>query len=132
MHAPAVATGAEEIPWILLSLCSQPRKDSGSSLAEVVYGTPLVLPIEFLQVEEFSVDQIVKKFSKLIDTSAFFSLPGKHNAGRLLPTLTADLFHAPLIWVRHSCAVPPLQRLYDGPYAVLHRSPCSFTPGVGT
>jgi hypothetical protein len=44
VHMPAVASWAEEISWILLSLCSQPRKDSGISLAEADYGAPLVLP----------------------------------------------------------------------------------------
>jgi hypothetical protein len=55
----------------------------------------LVLPNEFLQVDEFSVNQIIKKVSTIIDTLAF-SLPSKHNAGHLLPDkLPADLLHAP-------------------------------------
>ncbi len=64
-----------------------------------VYGAPLVLPNEFLQAEEFSVDQIVKKFSKIIDTPAI-SLPSQHIVGCLLPNeLPADLLCASLIWV---------------------------------
>jgi hypothetical protein len=35
---------------------------------------PFVLQNEFLQGKEFSVDQIVNKFAKIIDTPAF-SLP---------------------------------------------------------
>jgi hypothetical protein len=31
----------------------------------------LILPNELFQVEEFSVDDIVNKFSKIIDTPAF-------------------------------------------------------------
>ncbi len=63
--------------------------------AEAVYGAPLVLPNEFLQVEEFSVNQNIKKVSTFIDTLAF-SLPSKHNEGYLLPDkLPADLLHAP-------------------------------------
>ncbi len=42
------ATWAEEIPWVLLGL----------------FWYPLVLPNEFLQAEEFSIDQISKKFQK--------------------------------------------------------------------
>jgi hypothetical protein len=38
----------------------------------------------------------------------------------------------PLVWVRPGGLVPPLQPLYDGPYAVLRRSPCSFTIRVGS
>jgi hypothetical protein len=61
LHArDATATWAEEIPWVLLSLCSQPRENSSISPANAVYGPLLVLRSEFLQVEEYSVDQIIK------------------------------------------------------------------------
>jgi hypothetical protein len=52
----AAATWADEIPWVLLGLRSQPREDTGLSLAEAVYCVPVVLPNEILQVKEFSVD----------------------------------------------------------------------------
>jgi hypothetical protein len=38
------------------------------ALYRAVYGVPLVLPNEFLQVDEFSVDTISKKFVKILDT----------------------------------------------------------------
>jgi hypothetical protein len=45
---------------------------------------PLVLlPNEFLQADEFSVDQIFKKFTVIPDTPAL-SLPSKHNSGSQL------------------------------------------------
>jgi hypothetical protein len=56
-HA-AMVTLAKEIPRVLLGLRLQPRKDIGLSLAEAVFDTPLVLPNEFLQFNEFSIDQI--------------------------------------------------------------------------
>jgi hypothetical protein len=65
LRGRAVATWTDEIPWVLLSLRSQPREDKGVSPAEEVYGVSLVLPNEFLQVQEFSVDEIVNKFSKI-------------------------------------------------------------------
>jgi hypothetical protein len=71
----------QEIPWVLLGLCSQPREDTGLFPAEVVFGTPLVLPNEFLQAEEFSIDEISKIISKILDAPVF-SLPSKHNSGR--------------------------------------------------
>jgi hypothetical protein len=72
------------IPWVLLRLHSQPREDTGLSLAEAVVGTPLVLPNEFLQAEEFSVDQVYKKMFKILDAPVF-SLASKHNLGCQLP-----------------------------------------------
>jgi hypothetical protein len=38
----AAATWAKEISWILLDLHSQPREDTSLSLAEAVFGAPLV------------------------------------------------------------------------------------------
>jgi hypothetical protein len=77
LHAQATAANwAEEIPSVLLDLRSNP--------AEAIYSVALVLPNELLQVKDFSLDQILNKFSKIIDNPAF-SLPSKHNLGQQLP-----------------------------------------------
>jgi hypothetical protein len=56
-----------------------------------------------------------------------FSLP-RHNSSAQLPSeLPAELLSAPLVWVCRGGVIPPLQPLYDGPYAVLHRGLRSFT-----
>ncbi len=71
-----------------------------------------------------------QKISKTLHVSAP-SLP-RHNSSTDLPSeLPAELLSAPLVWVRCGDLVPPLQLLYDGPYAVLGRGPCSFTIRVG-
>ncbi len=52
----------------------------------------------------------------------------RHNSSTDLPSeLPAELLSAPLVWVRRCGLVPPLQSLYDGPYAVLRHGPSSFT-----
>jgi hypothetical protein len=65
-----------------------------------------------------------------------FSLPSKHNSGCQLPEeLPGGLLHTPLIWVHRDGIIPSLQRFYDSPYAVLHRSPPTPSPsksGPGT
>ena len=66
----AAANWSEEIHWVLLGLRAQPREDNGLSPAESVFGSPLVLPSEFLKNDECSVDSIVEKF-KNIDAPAF-------------------------------------------------------------
>jgi hypothetical protein len=83
------------------------------------------LPNEFLQNDELTVDSIVKKFSKTFHVSAP-SLP-RHNFSTNLPReLPAKMLSVPLVWVRRGGLVPPLQLLYNGPYAVLCHGPCSF------
>jgi hypothetical protein len=54
----ATATWSEELPFVILGLCAQPREDSGLSPAEAAFGAPIVLPNEFLQNEELSVDSM--------------------------------------------------------------------------
>jgi hypothetical protein len=116
---------------VLLGLRAQPREDTGLSPAEAVFGAQTVLPNEFLQNDEFSVDTIVNKFSKTLHGSAP-SLP-RHSSSTELPSkLPAELLSAPHVWVRRGGLVPSLQPLYDGPYAVLCRGPRSFTIRVGS
>jgi hypothetical protein len=75
LHARAAATWSEELPFVLLSLHAQPREDTGLSPAEAVFGTPVVLPNEFLKEDEFSVDETVKK-NKITLMLLLFPCPG--------------------------------------------------------
>ncbi len=115
---------------MLLGLQAQLREDTGLSPAEAVFGAPIVLPNEFLQNEEVSVDSIIKNFSKNLDVPAV-SLP-RHNSRPQLPSeLPAKLLFAPLVWVRCGGVIPPLHPLFDSPYAILRHGPRSFTIQVG-
>jgi hypothetical protein len=112
-----------------IGLRAQPREDAGLSPAAAVFGAQIVLPNEFLQNDEFSVDTIVKIFSKTLHVSAP-SLP-RHNSSNDLPSkLPAELLSAPLVWVRRGSLVPPLQLLYNGSprchCRLLGSRPCSL------
>jgi transposase InsO family protein len=90
----AAATWSEELPFVLLGLRAQPREDTGLSPAEAVFGALIVLPNEFLQNDELSVETIVKKISKTLHASAP-SLP-RHSSSTDLPSeLPAELLSAP-------------------------------------
>ncbi len=57
----------------------------------------------------------------------------RHNCSSGLPSeLPAELLSTRLVWIRRGGAVPPLQPLYDGPYAVIRRGGRSFTLRVGS
>ncbi len=80
---------------MLLGLRAQLREDTGLSSAEAVFGAPIVLPNEFLQNDELSVDTIVKNFPK---PCMFLLLLCR---GTELPSEPpAELLSAPLVWVR--------------------------------
>jgi hypothetical protein len=78
-----------------------------------------------LQNEEMSVDAIIKNLSKTLHVPAV-CLPRHNSSIQLQDELPGDLLSAPLIWVCQGGVIPPFQPLYDGPYAVLRRGPCSF------
>jgi hypothetical protein len=109
----------------------QLREDTGLSPAVAGFGTQIVLPNDFLQNDELSVDTIVKHVLKILHVSAP-SLP-RHNSSTDLPSkLPAELLSAPLVWAHRGGLDPPLQLLYNGPYPVLHRGPHYFTIRVGS
>jgi hypothetical protein len=56
-----------------------------------------------------------------------------HNSSTQLPSeLPAKLLFTPLVWVHRGSIIPPLQLLYNSPYAVLCHGSCSFTIRVGS
>jgi hypothetical protein len=93
-HA-AAATWSEELPFVLLRLRAQPREDTGLSPAEAVFVTLIVLPNEFLQNEEMSVDAIIKIFQKFC-MFLLFLCPG---------TILAPSYR---VSCQASCSPPPL------------------------
>jgi hypothetical protein len=102
----AAATWSKELLFVLLGLRAQPREDTGLSLAQAVFGAQIVLPNEFLQNNELSVDAIINSFSKTLHVSAP-SLP-RHNYSIDLPIeLPAELLSALLVCVCWGGVIPP-------------------------
>ncbi len=80
----ANATWATELSWMLLGLRSQPREDSNISPAQAVYGTPLVLPNQYLSIDDnVTMNEFLVQIDNIVNNS---SLP-RHNvaADRELP-----------------------------------------------
>ncbi len=91
----------QHLPWVLLGLRAAPRKDSGISAAEPVYGCPLSLPGQFLSAAELSpgsfVSQLQSSLPCVADRTGCSPPPA--------PPLPA-LCSASLVYVRS----PPLSR----------------------
>ncbi len=51
----------EHVPWVLLGLRAAPKEDSAVSSAELVFGSPLILPGEFVDVPEPPAEQFVER-----------------------------------------------------------------------
>jgi len=120
-----------QVPWVLLGIRATPREDSNSTPAEAVFGTPLVLPGQFLGQPE----PPPAFYDELRQAMAGFQpVKPAHNiaSGARAPTqLPAALLSATYVLVRRDGHVPPLTPLYDGPYKVLQRSLRTFRLQIG-
>jgi hypothetical protein len=102
------------------------------SAVHAVFGTPLILPGQFLDSPELPSEQFLEQFSRTLSDAQHPST--RHNTAaalrppRKLPDALARALTA-FIW--RDGHVPPLQPLYGGPYAVLRHSQHHFTLQIG-
>ena len=93
-----------ELQWVLLGLRSVPLEDSGMSSAELVYGTPLSLPGQFLSTPElhdnlhnimdpFVLPPLVHRFSPPLVQCIFCRCPGRRNASLSVETGSSLFAH---------------------------------------
>jgi hypothetical protein len=104
-----------------MGLRAAPREEDGSTPAQEVFGTPLILPGQFLDSPEIPPIIFLEQFSKTL-SAAEHSATRHNTAAARQPRLPDDLARATMVFVRRDGHVPPLQKLYDGPYAVIRRS----------
>lgn len=126
------AAWVDELPWVLLGMRSAPREDDSLSPAEAVYGSPLVLPGQFLPVEEPPPSSFFPLLR--LAMSGFEPAPASAHtsSSRPLPMqLPPDLMQAECVLVRRDAQAGPLAPAYDGPYRVLLRSPHFFKLQIG-
>jgi transposase InsO family protein len=127
----ATATWAAELPWVLLGLRSSPREDTNISPAQALYGTPLVLPNQYLSINNeqtmnesiIQIDNILKNLPMTRHNTAADKEPPQD--------LPQELWAADRVWVRRGGHAPPLAPLYDGPYTILQRSLRHFRLQMG-
>ncbi|GFR62093.1 Pro-Pol polyprotein [Elysia marginata] len=113
----------DELPIVLLGICSTWKEDLDAAPALLTYGTNLGIPGDFFpstSAERISpgsifVRHLQKNFRKLSPFS-----PVHHGTAKTY--LPRDLMSAEQVYVRHDAHRGPLVRPYDGPFKVLCRS----------
>jgi hypothetical protein len=104
------------LPWVLLGLRAASKEDSAVSSAELVTGTPLVLPGQLLQVPNPPRVNVPPP-------------PTSYAAAANTPP--AHLAQAEHVYVRVGGQLKPLAAPYAGPYLVLSKGAKTFTIQVG-
>jgi hypothetical protein len=122
----AGARWPEHLPWVLLGLRAAPKEDSAVSSAELVFGSPLVLPGQLLIEAERPVSEFVEKL-RATPPLATRPLTYAQAAMAVPETLT----NARYVYVRQGGVVKPLSPLYQGPYKVIKSGPKFFRLQIG-
>ena len=110
----------EELPIVLLGIRSAWREEPDCSPAELVYGTTLCLPGEFINNSNRRSYEPSSEFLKRLQTAMRTVLPtppAYHGAREShVPTNLASTGY---VYVRRDAHCRPLQRPYTGPYKIL-------------
>ncbi|KAK3748814.1 hypothetical protein RRG08_065321 [Elysia crispata] len=116
---------------VLLGIRSSWRVDPGCSPADLVYGSTLRIPGEFLQPHDArTVEPDVPFLRHLQQTMRSFQPPTPQFHGQPSVYVPANLAPAKFVYVRKDSHKHPLQRPYDGPYLVLNKSDKFFTVDI--
>jgi hypothetical protein len=103
------------LPWVVLGLRAVPKEDSAVSSAELVTGTPLVLPGQLLHVPDPPRVDVPRPPTRLLSYAAAANTP------------PAQLAQADHVYVRVGGQQKPLAAPYAGPYLVVSKGAKTFT-----
>ena len=121
------------LPLVLLGIRSVPREDSPISPSEAVYGSPIVLPCEFLDSPELPSPEYFRRIQQIIKNTPV--APPHHNSAPPCSEpaqVPPSLLRSTHVFVREDASKPPLSPLYRAPYLVVSRTPKYFSLQVGS
>jgi len=120
----------DELPWVLLGIRTTPKEDLGTSSAELVFGTPLTVPGDFLAPSPTDPEPSAE-LREL--RSAVDNLRPVPTSAHCQPTthVPRSLNSAPYVFIRQDGYRKPLQPPYSGPYQVLEAGDKFFRLQVG-
>ena len=127
-----VSTWFDALPLILLHLRTTLKPTLGCSPAQLVYGTTLRIPGEFLHTSPTvtSAPVYVQELQLLMQALQPPSVDHHLSTASSTGYVPSALQQASHVFVRHDAVRKPLQPPYDGPYAVLERTTHHFTVNI--
>ncbi|XP_037502435.1 uncharacterized protein LOC119376802 [Rhipicephalus sanguineus] len=116
-----------QLPLVLLGIRTAIKSDLGCSCAELVYGSSLRLPCDFIEAPAKTPVPLAGDY--VSDLQNIFQqlrpVPTRPHESRA-PYVSPQLTSATNVFVRNCAARKPLQPHYSGPYRVLERRPSTF------
>ena len=109
----------DELPLVLLGIRTAWREDPDCSASDLVYGTSLRIPGEFLPHEPRDLRVSSEFLQQLRDKMRTVLPPAHEFHGSRSAYTPASLASTGYVYVRHDAHRTPLQRPYDGPFKIL-------------
>lgn len=121
----------EVLPTVLLGMRSAFRETIQATTAELVYGTTLRLPGEFLTPTptDFNAAEFVRILKETMQRVS--PAPTSNHDTRNRSFVSLDLKKCAQVFVRQDAVQPPLKPPYDGPFLVLQRTDKVFKLQIG-
>jgi transposase InsO family protein len=115
----------EHLPWVLLGLRAAPKEESGVSSAELVFGTALSLPAQFVGAQETPPEVVAERVRSAVPP------PTRPSYAAVAASPPLALLTADYVYVRRGGVLPPLSPVYSGPYRVVNRQDKFFSIDIG-
>ena len=112
------ANWIDELPWVLLGIRTAPKEDLGTSSAELVYGSPLTVPGDFVATTA-DTEKPRDFLPALREKVANFRPIPTSQHGTPASYVPKPLQHSQYVFVRRDAHRTPLQSPYEGPYKVV-------------
>ena len=109
----------DELPLVLLGIRTAWREDPDCSASDLVYGTSLRIPGEFLPHEPRDLRVSSEFLQQLRDKMRTVFPPAHEFHGSRSAYTPASLASTGYVYVCHDAHRTPLQRPYDGPFKIL-------------
>ena len=120
----------DELLWVLLGLRTASKEDIHTSAAEMVYGTPLTVPGDFVCPSDDPV-AAAGLLSNLRDEVLKLRPTPVLRHGTAVSRVPNNIMSTDYVFVRHDAHCGPLHRIYDGPYHVVERADKTFVLDIG-
>ena len=117
-----------ELPWALLGIRTAPKEDLGTSSAELVYGSPLTVPGDFLPTDSYTVPNVLKSLHAQV--RSLVPKPTTRH-GRPPSFIPRSLYQSKYVFIRRDSRRVPLQRPYEGPFRVIEQGAKTFQIDIG-
>jgi hypothetical protein len=132
------STWSEHVPWVLLGLRAAPKEESGTSVAEAVFGEKLLLPNQYKPQGKTSSlpppalpSPPAVPGEQLVVTGERVAQGGQRSYAEVAATPLRLLQEANFVYIRKGQMTGPFSPPYSGPYKVVDKREKVFDVQVG-